>query len=97
MGLRGRDKLTDESIFFVTTSIVKHANVFTQYKYCDILVSNILHYQKRYCFTILAYVIMQSHFHWIIIVDKSKGNISDIMRDIKKVFCLGYFGAIRKR
>ena len=27
---------------------------------------------------------MPSHFHWIIKVDKTKGTISDIMRDIKK-------------
>ena len=84
MSLRGREKLTDESIFFITTSIINHANVFTKDKYCDILVRNILHYQKRYCFIILAYVIMPSHFHWIVILDKSKGTISDIMRDIKK-------------
>ena len=96
MSLRGRERLTEESIFFVTTSIIKHANVFTQDKYCDILVRNILHYQKRYCFIILAYVIMPSHFHWIVIVDKYKGTISEIMRDIKKFSAWDIMGHLEK-
>jgi REP element-mobilizing transposase RayT len=33
---------------------------------------------------VLAYVIMPSHFHWIVEVDPKLGTISDIMRDIKK-------------
>ncbi len=84
MGLRGRTNLTDENIFFVTTTIVGFTRVFVKEIYCKILIENILHYQKKYKFKILAYVIMPSHFHWIVIVDKNFGTISDIMRDIKK-------------
>ena len=84
MSRRGRANLTEESIFFVTTSIVKFTNVFQEDKYCEILVHNIKHYQKWYKFTILAYVIMPTHCHWIVMIDKKEGTISDIMRDIKK-------------
>lgn len=84
MGRRGRFNLTEESIFFVTTTVVGFTRVFTKDTYCDLLIRNILHYQKKYHFIILAYVIMPSHFHWIIIVDRQYGTISDIMRDIKK-------------
>lgn len=84
MGRRGRFNLTDESIFFVTTTVVGFTRVFTKDTYCDFLIRNILHYQKKYHFIILAYVIMPSHFHWIIIVNRQYGTISDIMRDIKK-------------
>jgi len=84
MGRRGRNNLFEESIFFITTTVVKFANVFEKDKYCDLLIHNIKHYQKRYNFKILAYVIMPSHFHWIVITDRKKGTISDIMRDIKK-------------
>lgn len=84
MGRRGRFNLTDESIFFVTTTVVGFTRVFTKDTYCDLLIRNILHYQNKYHFTILAYVIMPSHFHWIIIVNRQYGTISDIMRDIKK-------------
>ncbi len=84
MPLRGRTNLTEESFFFVTTTVVDFVNVFKDTKCCEVLISNIKHYQKRYNFDILAYVIMPSHFHWIVQVDRTKGTISDIMRDIKK-------------
>ena len=84
MSLRGRTKLADENFFFVTTTVVDYARVFVIPECCDALISNIKHYQMRYKFKILSYVIMPSHFHWIVQVDTSKGTISDIMRDIKK-------------
>jgi REP element-mobilizing transposase RayT len=84
MSLRHRNSLIDNPIFFVTTTVINFLNVFTDPKACDILVSNIKHYQEKYHFTILAYVIMPSHFHWIVLVDNKYGTISDIMRDIKK-------------
>jgi REP element-mobilizing transposase RayT len=84
MGRRGRFNLTDESIFFVTTTIVEFTKVFYKDIYCDILINNIIHYQKKYHFNILAYVIMPSHIHWIVEINRQYGTISDIMRDIKK-------------
>jgi REP-associated tyrosine transposase len=84
MGLRGRSNLIDESLFFVTTTIVNFTKVFVDDVYCDLLIKNIKHYQARYKFNIIAYVIMPSHFHWILEVDNKLGTISDIMRDIKK-------------
>ncbi|MBU1100104.1 MAG: transposase [Bacteroidetes bacterium] len=84
MPLRGRSNLTDESIFFVTTTVNNFQKVFSIEECCNVLINNIKHYQKRYNFSILAYVIMPHHFHWIVIVDTKKGTISDVMRDIKK-------------
>lgn len=84
MPLRGREKLSDESFFFVTTTVVEFTNVFKLQECCEALISNIKHYQGKYEFDILGYVIMPSHLHWIVQVDKSRGTISDIMRDIKK-------------
>ncbi|QQS37296.1 MAG: transposase [Ignavibacteriales bacterium] len=84
MSLRHRNSLTECSIFFVTTTVINFLNVFKNPAACDILIHNIRHYQKRYNFRILAYVIMPSHFHWIVEVDRTKGTISDLMRDIKK-------------
>jgi putative transposase len=84
MGRRGRTNLSEEIFYFVTTTITSWANVFIEDRYCDILIRNIKHYQERYRFTVLGYVIMPSHFHWIVEVNPKCGTISDIMRDIKK-------------
>jgi putative transposase len=84
MGLRGRTNLTDEHIFFATTTIIGFNKVFTEDVYCDILINNIKYYQSLYKFEILAYVIMPSHFHWIIMLNSEFGSISEVMRDIKK-------------
>jgi putative transposase len=84
MGLRGRQLLNDEEFFFITTTVVHHARVFIKKRYCEILLHNIRHYQQQYKFEILGYVIMPSHFHWIVEVNPSHGSVSDIMRDIKK-------------
>jgi len=84
MGRRGRSSFWTEPQYFVTTTVVNFAKVFTKPHYCDLLVSNIKHYQEKYEFVVYAYVIMPSHFHWIVGVDPSVGTISDVMRDIKK-------------
>lgn len=84
MGLRNRSSFKSETLYFVTTTIVNFAPVFTENKYCDLLIHNIKHYQERYGFKILGYVIMPSHLHWVIEIQPKLGSISDIMRDIKK-------------
>ena len=68
----------------MTTTVVDFARVFTHPGCCDILVSNIKYYQKVYQFKIFAYVIMPSHFHWIVQVNPAIGTLSSVMRDIKK-------------
>ncbi|MBK6915294.1 MAG: transposase [Ignavibacteriales bacterium] len=97
MGRRGRLNLIDERFFFVTTTIVGFTKVFTGDIYCDILIRNILHYQKKYQFTVIAYVIMPSHFHWILEVNPKLGTISDIMRDIKKYSAWDIMEEIQKK
>ncbi len=84
MGLRNRNNSDEDKVYFITTTIVNFEKVFTRDKYCEILIENIKHYQKRYRFHIYGYVIMPSHLHWIIEVDRKYGTVSDIMRDIKK-------------
>ncbi|MGD8780723.1 MAG: hypothetical protein PVH88_17375 [Ignavibacteria bacterium] len=63
MSRRGRNNLTEENFFFVTTTIVNLAKVFEDEECCDALINNIKHYQKKYSFAILAYVIMPTHFY----------------------------------
>lgn len=84
MGRRGRNNLTEERFYFVTTTVVRFTPVFANQHFCDILMSNIKHCREKYNFVVLGYVIMPSHFHWNLIVNPKFGTISDIMRDIKK-------------
>jgi REP element-mobilizing transposase RayT len=84
MPLRGRNNLTEERIFFVTTTVVRFLNIFKLPAACQILIDNIKYYQKKYNYSVLAYVIMPSHFHWIVVTDPECGTISDIMRDLKR-------------
>jgi putative transposase len=84
MGRRGRSNLIEERFYFVTTTVVRFTPIFINHRFCDILISNIKFYREKYKFIILGYVIMPTHFHWILIVDPKFGTISDIMRDIKK-------------
>jgi putative transposase len=84
MGLRGRNNLIEERYFFVTTTVVRFLKVFTSPQTCQILINSIKFYQSKYKFAVLAYVIMPSHFHWIIEVNPEFGTISDIMRDLKR-------------
>jgi putative transposase len=83
MGRRGRTHLNDESFFFITTTVVQHARVFAEAKYCDILIKHIRQWQSYFEFSLLSYVIMPSHLHAIVKVQPEKGTISDVMREIK--------------
>ncbi len=94
--LRGRSHLEEETTFFVTTTIARFVPVFINEKYCDLLVRNIQFYQEKYRFDIFAYVIMPTHFHWVVGVDREKGLISDVMRDIKKYSAWDILEQLRK-
>ena len=84
MGRRGRASFVSEIEYFVTTTVTSFAKVFVDTRYCDIFVAHIKHYQEIYQFKIYGYVIMPTHFHWIVQTEPTLGTISDIMRDIKK-------------
>lgn len=96
MGRRERANLTDERFFFVTTTVVRFMPIFRDHSFCDIIIEKIKFYQNKYRFEILAYVIMPSHFHWIVDVNPKYATLSDIMRDIKKFTAWKIFDKIDK-
>ncbi|MCH7828166.1 MAG: transposase [Bacteroidetes bacterium] len=96
MGRRGRNNLIEEHFFFVTTTVVEFTPIFNAPLFCDILILNLKHYQKKYKFKILGYVIMPTHFHWIVQVNPKYGSISDVMRDIKKFTAWQIFDVLDK-
>src|SRR3990172_2299942 len=96
MGRRGRLSLSEETTFFVTTTIVGFTHIFQYDRYCDILIHNIKHYRNHYGFSIYGYVIMPTHFHWIIEVNPQLGFVHEIMRDLKKYAAWDIFEALEK-
>lgn len=96
MGRRGRSNLTEERFCFVTTTVVRFTPIFANFNFCDILISNIKYYKEKYKFVVLGYIIMPSHFHWIIIVNPKFGTISDIMRDVKKFTACQIFDSLNE-
>lgn len=96
MGLRGRLSFTEETTYFVTTTVSEFARVFCEECHCDILIRNIKHYQQKYKFRIFGYVIMPTHFHWIVEVQPEIGTISDVMRDLKKYSAWDLMDALEK-
>ena len=84
MAIRNRAVFCVGEVYFVTTTVINKTAVFSHRDYARILCDNILHYRENYEFKILAYVIMPTHFHWVPVIDRERGSISDIMRDVKK-------------
>jgi len=84
VGRRGRLSLLDYTLYFVTTTVTDFTPVFSIPECCDILIRNIRYYRNQYHFQIYAYVIMLTHFHWILEVNPNYAILSSVTRDIKK-------------
>lgn len=50
MELRNRNNLIEEQFYFVTATVENFTNIFINENYCDILINNIKHYQRKYKF-----------------------------------------------
>ena len=70
------------SQYFITSTVHQWVDVFTRRVYIDILLDSIRYCQKEKGLKIFAWVIMTNHIHMI--VQSDKGNLSGIIRDLKK-------------
>lgn len=71
-------------IFFVTTTVVEFAKVFScGSQYYDILVNSLDYVLKEHSASLIAYVLMASHVHFVVEMPEGQ-HISDLMRDFKK-------------
>ena len=78
--MRTRYKLSDnESIYFMTSTTVQWLPVFTSEKYISILIDAFKHNQLKRQLKILAYVILDNHFHMLAAGD----DLTKIMASIK--------------
>ncbi len=85
MARRGRkefDKLGNT--YFITTTVLNFIKIFPlNEKYYDILIETLKHVIKEHSATLIAYVFMPNHIHFIVYMPEGE-SISDLMRDFKK-------------
>lgn len=67
--------MTDDTYYFITSTIVNWIPIFTNGKYYDILIDAIKFYQSKKNLEVIAYVFLLEHFHMIV---KSKELIKTI-------------------
>ena len=72
----------NESLYFVTFTIVYWLDVFIRDLYRDILYDSIAYCQANKGLNVHAYCFMSSHVH-LIISAKDGSKLSDIIRDLK--------------
>ncbi|MBX7045257.1 MAG: transposase [Ignavibacteria bacterium] len=68
-----------QSVYFITSTIVNWINIFTSEKYFNILIEALNFYVEKQKLSVIAFVIMKNHFHMIC---KSE-NLTETIRLIK--------------
>ncbi len=78
--MRSRLKiLTDDGIYFVTSTIINWIPVFSSDKYYSIIIDALNFYKRNKDLKIYSYVILDNHFHLIV----SHKDLSLIMQSLK--------------
>ncbi len=72
-----------DSIYFITISVVQWVDVFTRPIYKDVIVDSLAHCQANKGLEIYAWCIMTNHIH-LIVGRKGQSTIEQIIRDFKK-------------
>ncbi len=79
--MRDRYKISDQnSVYFITSTIIEWLPVFTNNKYCDILIDSLKHCIENKSLNLYAYVILDNHFHLI----GSAPELSKTISSVKK-------------
>ncbi len=71
-------------IFFVTSTVAGHINLFSDKSLCKIFMENLEYYQTRGDYRIIAYILMPDHFHLVLrvnpdhLISKCVGNLKRI-------------------
>ena len=68
--------------YFITTNTVNNSSIFKDDDCCKALLNDFNYYRQKLGFFIYAYVIMPTHFHWIIHPNE-RASVSVIMKKIK--------------
>ena len=78
--MRSRYKIVeDDSIYFMTSTIIEWIQVFTKKEYFNIIVQSLSYCRQKKGLKLFAYVVLDNHIHFIASAD----NLSQIVRDFK--------------
>lgn len=88
-------KVSNEGIYFLTTTVVDWIDVFTRKELAEIVIDSLKYCQKEKGLILYAWCLMPSHLHLIASADENK-NLSDIMRDFKKFTSKSIVAAIKE-
>lgn len=76
-------QIEDQSgLYYLTLQVVDWIDIFTRQVYCDIVIDSLKYCIAHKGLVLYAYVIMSNHVH--LIVSARKGNLSAVLRDIKR-------------
>ena len=85
MPRRGRLKLQDQKVFFVTTTIKDHKRLLStdalKLKFREILIESI----RRHNIDLYGYVIMSNHFHLLLKVKDGGPGLAKFMQQVKSI------------
>lgn len=86
-------KILDQGgVYFVTMTIVGWIDLFTRKEYRDIFLDSVRYCQQEKGLIVYAWCIMSNHIH--LILRAEEGNLSDVIRDLKKFTSKKLFAAI---
>jgi putative transposase len=78
--MRTRYKIIEnESVYFITSTIIEWIPVFTKREYFDIIAQSLSYCRQNKGLKLFAYVVMDNHIHLI----ASAENLSQIIKDFK--------------
>ena len=72
---------SEKSLYFLTFTVIEKIPVFTNSKYCDVIIENFEFYRRERGLQIFNYVIMDNHVH---VIMSHNEDISKAVQDLKK-------------
>ena len=81
--MHGHKIVNQNSLHFITLTVVGWVDIFTREHYCNILLDSLKYCQREKNLVVNAYVIMSNHIHLMCYVCEPNG-LSDVLRDFKK-------------
>jgi len=78
-------KIQPKGLYFVTLTVVGGIDVFTRYEYCDLLVDNLNFCIENKRLRVYEYAILPSQLYMIADIEKGRGTLPKVLRDLKSI------------